>query len=342
RELEDTLNRNADLPDIEVLQNALTQAEDELGQEKAERVRVEKETAAYINELMDDLNKARSEARKEAAARTDAELTVEQRLSALSAELEDTRRRLIAEASARQRAEEKAKAAVSSGQQTKPDIEPEAAQTSAEIQEDHTGTPIKSSMPMNNPILHSMAERFVLRLDEQLDALEAALDDGMPHEMMLITNWLKGEAYTLGFHDFTRPASDLEALLKDQEYTRIPAKIVELKHMAARIELEGASIAHPAGAEAGRSDRSRLRYTLPTNARKAEMMENFIGQLGTQLLEFEAAAASGNTSELTKIIRWILKYASAFELNEITDATQALENSVESTERGAAAGDVAD
>jgi HPt (histidine-containing phosphotransfer) domain-containing protein len=71
-----------------------------------------------------------------------------------------------------------------------------------------------------------------------------------------------------------------------------------------------------------------LRYKLPSNPRKAEMMENFIAQLGTQLLEMEAAFARNNAKELTRLIRWILKYAGAFGMKEMIDLTEGLQASL--------------
>lgn len=185
---------------------------------------------------------------------------------------------------------------------------------------------------MNNPILHSMAERFVERLVQQLESLEYAFEDENVAEMSLICNWLKGEAYTLGFHDFTHPVAELENLIKEKAWSRIPARIVELKHMASRIVVEGPPTPAPAEAPvpASRPEMSRLRYTLPANnAKKAELMENFVAQLGTQLLEMESAVGRGKMRDLQRMVKWILKYAGAFNFNEILEAAENIDAAVQ-------------
>ncbi len=66
----------------------------------------------------------------------------------------------------------------------------------------------------NNPRLHNVIHRFVVKLKEELEKAESSLEKGDLEEMARIAHWLKGAGGTVGFDAFTAPAARLQTLAK--------------------------------------------------------------------------------------------------------------------------------
>lgn len=69
---------------------------------------------------------------------------------------------------------------------------------------------ITSSLLGKNPSLKPMVEKFVKRLADKIAEMETALAENDFKELADLAHWLKGSAGSLGFHDFTKPAEELE------------------------------------------------------------------------------------------------------------------------------------
>jgi PAS domain S-box-containing protein len=98
-------------------------------------------------------------------------------------------------------------------------------------------TPIYSSLPMKNEKFRDLVEQFVSRLDEQLGCMDQACADADHEELTKLGHWLKGSAGSVGFHDFTAPAVELENAAKEGDDQRITLRLKELRHLFNRIEL---------------------------------------------------------------------------------------------------------
>ena len=60
-----------------------------------------------------------------------------------------------------------------------------------------------------NPRLQNVIEAFIQKLDKQLIKMEAAYKKGDLQELALLAHWLKGAGGTVGYDDFTEPATKL-------------------------------------------------------------------------------------------------------------------------------------
>jgi HPt (histidine-containing phosphotransfer) domain-containing protein len=80
-------------------------------------------------------------------------------------------------------------------------------------------------------------EQFVSRLDEQLGCMDQACADADHEELTKLGHWLKGSAGSVGFHDFTAPAVELENAAKEGDDQQITLRLKELRHLFNRIEL---------------------------------------------------------------------------------------------------------
>jgi PAS domain S-box-containing protein len=95
--------------------------------------------------------------------------------------------------------------------------------------------PLESRLLANNPRFRPIIEKFVVRLEEQLEAMERALEQRDFDELAGLAHWLKGAGGTVGFDAFTEPASNLEQLAKAQSGDEVADAIVELRRLASRI-----------------------------------------------------------------------------------------------------------
>jgi len=95
---------------------------------------------------------------------------------------------------------------------------------------------IKSTLPMGNPKFQRLVNRFILRLHEQIATMKKLLLAGDFKELAALAHWLKGSAGSVGYHDFTEVAMELEQAAKDGSSDRVAAKIAEIDELAMRIE----------------------------------------------------------------------------------------------------------
>jgi PAS domain S-box-containing protein len=104
------------------------------------------------------------------------------------------------------------------------------------------GPPIVSRLA-SNPRLRATIAKFVHRLHEKLEAMEASWEVGDLEELASLAHWLKGSAGTVGFDAFSGPAKTLEILAKEGKEAEIDGAIQELRGLAERIALPGDSAA---------------------------------------------------------------------------------------------------
>ncbi len=89
-----------------------------------------------------------------------------------------------------------------------------------------------------NELLRPTIKKFVGRLLEKLEALDASFEARDFEELANLAHWLRGAAGTVGFDAFTGPAETLELLAKEQKASEIEAALREVRGLAERIVLE--------------------------------------------------------------------------------------------------------
>jgi CheY-like chemotaxis protein/HPt (histidine-containing phosphotransfer) domain-containing protein len=85
--------------------------------------------------------------------------------------------------------------------------------------------------------LRPAIRKFAGRLDEQMQAFERALAQGNLAELASLAHWLKGAGGTVGYDDFTDPATRLEQASKEGASAALEPIMVELRALAARLEV---------------------------------------------------------------------------------------------------------
>ncbi len=183
--------------------------------------------------------------------------------------------------------------------------------------------PIRSSKPVNNPIRHSMIERFVERLLEHIDSMEEALARRDYLELFVSCNWVRGEANTLGFEALIAPIDAIEYRLRRKKFSQIIAHLSALRNIAERIETM-----HTSGPDAP------IQYIVPAHAKSSATYENFVSQLGSKLLELEVAAQAENSRQMTQLCRWIDRYGEKIKFLEVLDASSQLQEAIKTGDSG--------
>ena len=92
-----------------------------------------------------------------------------------------------------------------------------------------------SSLFSGNPRMRPLIEKFVVRLDEQLEAMESARNGKKFDELARLAHWLKGAGGTVGFAAFTEPAQRLEISAKEKDEAQIEETMATIHLLASRI-----------------------------------------------------------------------------------------------------------
>jgi HPt (histidine-containing phosphotransfer) domain-containing protein len=88
-----------------------------------------------------------------------------------------------------------------------------------------------------DPRFRPLVEKFVVRLPAQLDSIEHALQHGDFKQVKDIAHWLKGTAGTVGLHDFTVPATELEEMANSGDHDGTVDRLGFIRELHNRIEL---------------------------------------------------------------------------------------------------------
>jgi PAS domain S-box-containing protein len=96
--------------------------------------------------------------------------------------------------------------------------------------------PVRSRLAAN-PRLRPAIRKFGFRLHEQLLAFEHAFSTENVEELAQLAHWLKGAAGTVGYDDFTEPATRLEEAAQNRAISEVEALIAELRELADRLDI---------------------------------------------------------------------------------------------------------
>lgn len=96
---------------------------------------------------------------------------------------------------------------------------------------------IRSTLPKGNPKFQLLACRFADRLMEQVTTMKQLAIEDEFEKLSELGHWLKGSAGSVGFHDFTDVAIELENAANSRSKDELLTKISEIEQLALRIEV---------------------------------------------------------------------------------------------------------
>ena len=196
-----------------------------------------------------------------------------------------------------------------------------------------------SRLATPGPGFAAIVEKFVPRLIEKLEAMDACWELRDFRELAALAHWLKGSAGTVGFDEFREPAAALEQLAVEQKESEIEAALGEVRELAERIETPSAGVvSHTQGA-----DTSRGMASLPTTeapagsgaplvsrlasrgAKMQAIIERFVPRLHAQLDAMEASWQARDFEELAKLAHWLKGSAGTVGFDEFGEPAKELE-----------------
>ncbi len=205
---------------------------------------------------------------------------------------------------------------------------PEEADGSAAILPDETpqpmdDSPIVSKLPSNNERFRNLIARFIVRLNEQLETVERLCIQGKHQEIAVFAHWLKGSGGTVGFDEFTAPASRLETLVKKSDNAAEIRKIIaELRGLTARVVVPENAQSEPSASAIAPSENTitdfpskafqavskiekPLTSRLEANPRFHGIICQFVEKLKSEIGRAELVLKEGNFSEIALIAHWM-------------------------------------
>lgn len=229
-----------------------------------------------------------------------------------------------------------------------------ATGASGPLDADTALTPIRSTLPMKSDRMRALVAKFVPRLGHQLDAMQQAKEDNDLTELAVLAHWLKGSAGSVGFHDFTKPAIELEQFAKADNLPAIEATLVELRGLYQRIALDEPELDTRAPTEAGmksaqtskQSDQSEqrptsahaivaspgkiseepIRSSLPlSNEKLRDLVVRFVVRLEEQYQAMRVAGESGDFEEMAALAHWLKGSAGTVGFHDFTEPAAELE-----------------
>jgi CheY-like chemotaxis protein/HPt (histidine-containing phosphotransfer) domain-containing protein len=97
-----------------------------------------------------------------------------------------------------------------------------------------SGAPVVSRLA-GNLRLRPAIRKFAGRLDEQMNAFETAFAAQDFTEVASLAHWLKGAAGTVGYDEFTEPATQLEQAAKERNAADTALMLAQVRGLAARL-----------------------------------------------------------------------------------------------------------
>ncbi len=204
-------------------------------------------------------------------------------------------------------------------------------------------SPIVSKLPNTNDRFRTLIDRFVTRLDEQLQTAEQAYNQREYAEIAAFAHWLKGSGGTVGFDDFTAPASQLETLAKEDGNDADIRKVIsDLRGLAARLVIPGKAspkpplmIITPSGKTVSETSmepsRSVANAATPLTSRLAvnpkfhRVIGQFVEKLKVELAKAERVLESGDMQALALIAHWLKGSGGTVGFDEFTAPATKLE-----------------
>ena len=190
------------------------------------------------------------------------------------------------------------------------------------------------------PAMNAIADRFHQRLEEQIDAMRAAEQQGDFDGLAKLAHWLKGSAGSVGFHQLTGPAIDLEDAAERKDAKTALKQIELLAALRAGIERERTDSEEPA------LIKSPLReFDLPEQVTSSldtpggrfhSIIARFHERLQEEVIALQEDLECGDTISLFNRAHWLKGSAGSVGFDAFTEPARELEASAKNGDLDAA------
>ena len=219
-------------------------------------------------------------------------------------------------------------------------------------------TPIVSRLAGTGK-LDAVIDKFIVRLDEQLPLMQAAIDAGDMEELAALAHWLKGSGGTVGFDTLSAPARELETLARSNEQDKVQDQFRAISAMAARLQgveinagkgsqnTDSATATTPtqtqnnasrntSKAEPPTADHSKAESRLAMDPKFRPIVLKFLPRLQEKVALMEEASKHGDLDELANLAHWLKGSGGMVGYDSFTEMAANLEDSARSGDSDAA------
>lgn len=187
------------------------------------------------------------------------------------------------------------------------------------------GPPIVSRLAGGGPRIQSTIAKFIIRLDDQLDAMESCWKKRDFKELAALAHWLKGSGGTIGFDDFTEPAKNLETLAKAGSEDGIVVTLQELRELSRRLVVPGSDNTAKKSANNASSGPPVVSRLASGGPRIRATIAKFAGRLEEKLGEMDSAWQQRDFTELAALAHWLKGSGGTVGYDDFTEPAKTLE-----------------
>jgi PAS domain S-box-containing protein len=210
--------------------------------------------------------------------------------------------------------------------------------------------PIFSKLSDDSGRFRNLIARFVSTLNGELQTAEQARIEGELGQVAAFAHWLKGAGGSVGFDEFTEPASKLERLAKEgASDAKVCQTIADLRRLAGCLVVPGDQPAEASGSAVGPGEETFPDDPLHTSQPSTETVEKVISRLGAdprfqgvisqfgdklkeELARAELAWQNKNMEELAVIAHWLKGAGGTVGFDDFTEPAATLENLAKSAQ----------
>lgn len=169
---------------------------------------------------------------------------------------------------------------------------------------------VRSKLDVSNPAFKGLIEQFVSRMSAQMGEMKRALGDGQHQKLSELAHWLKGSAGTVGFHEFTEPAAELEIAAQNQNWPVAGSLLEGIESLFNAIDMEMP--------QAVASERTPIRSNLPDTDVFRPLIAKFVERLEGQIQTMEQVYAEHDYQTLADMAHWLKGAAGTVGFNQFT------------------------
>ncbi len=203
-------------------------------------------------------------------------------------------------------------------------------------------SPIYPQLPLDNERFRSIATRFVERLQDLIQELNAAEEANDCQQLASLAHTIKGSGGTVGLAVLTDPATSLEEAAKQGDRAQIQEKLQVLRQLAERI-VPPAEKNAPAGLGAKLRDGSPppeavtgvtendlanqpVVSRLAENPRMQRIIRQFVAEFENKLRAMQQALQENDFAALANLAHWLKGSGGSVGYNAFTVPAETLEN----------------
>ncbi|UYI50041.1 ATP-binding protein [Vibrio natriegens] len=190
-------------------------------------------------------------------------------------------------------------------------------------------TKITSDLPICNTKFRIIVEKFIIRFEQQLQKLEQAMHDNNYQDIAKLSHWLKGSAGSVGFHQFTDLAKQLEIAAQHANQEQVEVLFNQISELYKRID-----ISHHAIITTVNNKTSETNYLVPDeltsrlsdhSPKFRKIIVNFMYRIEEQLEVMDKAIEKEDLDEVAKLAHWLKGTAGSVGFDAFTEPASDLE-----------------